>query len=76
MIRFLLRVVGVALLAGAFASAVIDGTRSIAANALLLTPFGDACAYLFPKSFPHWRSFVEQHVGAWAWDPTLIRFFQ
>ena len=37
MFRFLLRLIGLLLLAGAFAALVVDGTRSIAAGALALT---------------------------------------
>lgn len=76
MLRFLLRVLSVVLLAAAFASAVIDGTRSIAADAVTLTPFGDTCFYLFPKKFPQLRPFVESHMSRWAWDPVLSDLFR
>ncbi|MDR6954529.1 hypothetical protein J2X65_003903 [Ancylobacter sp. 3268] len=44
MIRFLLRFLGVWVLAGGFVVVVLDGVRSIAASRLLYTPFGDAWA--------------------------------
>lgn len=76
MVRFFLRALSVALLAGAFASGVIDGTRSIAASAILLTPFGDTCFYLFPKKFPLLRPFVESHLSKWMWSPVLSDLFR
>ncbi|GAB4069767.1 hypothetical protein KHC28_24725 [Ancylobacter sonchi] len=44
MIRFLLRFLGLWLLAGGFVALVLDGTRSIASSRVLYTPLGDAWA--------------------------------
>jgi len=48
MIRFLFRFIGLWLLAGAFAALVIDGTRSVAASQLTITPVRDAWELLNP----------------------------
>ena len=72
MIQFLLRIASVALLASAFASAVIDGTRSIAANAVTLTSFGETCGRLFPKAFPLLQPMVQARLPAWVWNPVLV----
>jgi len=50
MIRFLFRFIGLWLLAGAFVSLVIDGTRSVSASRPLFTPVRDAWALLDPVS--------------------------
>ncbi|MFS8035450.1 hypothetical protein ACI7BZ_00540 [Xanthobacter sp. AM11] len=50
MIRFLLRFVGFWLLAGGFVALIVDGTRSIAASALVFTSAGDAWFALAPAS--------------------------
>ena len=46
MIRLLFRFLGVLLLAAAFAALIIDGTKSIAASAILYTPASDTAAQL------------------------------
>ena len=48
MIRFFIRMCGLFVFAAAFVALVIDGSRSIAANALLVTPLADVLAVLFP----------------------------
>ena len=46
MIRFLLRAVGVLLLAAAFSALVVDGSRSIAGGRALFYTLGDSAAWL------------------------------
>ena len=72
MIRFLLRFVGLMLLAGAFAAAVIDGARSLAAQQLTLTPMGLALDLAFPTKFPLLQPFVEKRLHPLLWDPVLL----
>ena len=62
MFRFLLRFVGLILLAGAFAAAVIDGARSLAAQQVALTSMGVALDYAFPSKFPLLQPFVEKKL--------------
>jgi len=75
MIRFVVRIVALAALAGAFAALVVDGTRSIAANALLLTSFGSTFVALFPKQFALIEPTVEKHIHPLLWDPVLVHVF-
>jgi hypothetical protein len=70
--RLLFRFVGLILLAGAFAAAVIDGARSLAAQQVVLTPMGTALAYAFPSKFPLLQPFVEKRLSPLAWDPVLL----
>jgi hypothetical protein len=74
MIRFVLRVVALFALATGFAVLVIDGTRSIAANRILMTAFGDTCTTLLPKQFSLLQP-ATQRLNPLLWDPVLKDFF-
>jgi hypothetical protein len=50
MIRFLLRFIGLWMLAGAFVVLVIDGTRSVSASRLIFAPVRDAWTLVDPAS--------------------------
>jgi hypothetical protein len=71
--RFLARLIGVIALAGAFAAAVIDGARWIAAGDWAPTSTGAALYALSPTALAGAQSFVESHLGAWAWNDVLFR---
>jgi hypothetical protein len=71
LIRIFIRILGLALLAGAFAAGVIDGARSIAADQLSLTPMGATAYWAFPNKFPLLQSFVE-HINPLLWNPVLL----
>ena len=58
MIRFTLRLVGLLLLAGAFAAAVIDGARSLADQKVELSSMGTVLAYAFPAKFALMHDYV------------------
>jgi hypothetical protein len=51
MIRFLLRAIGVLLLAGSFAALVVDGTRSIASAHPVFTSLQQSIAWFGPSAF-------------------------
>ncbi len=70
--RLLFRFIGLILLAGAFAAAVIDGARSLADQRLELTTMGRALDYAFPSKFPLLQPFVEKRLGPLVWDPVLL----
>jgi hypothetical protein len=78
MIRFLLRTLGLVFLAAAFIFLVIDGTKSIAANALfppLLTPLNETWTQLHEvvhaPSLQQLQPAIEQ-VSPWLWDPLTL----
>ena len=71
--RFLARFIGLIALAGAFAAAVIDGARWIAAGDWAPTSTGAALYLLSPKALDTVQRFVERHLGAWAWNDVLVR---
>jgi hypothetical protein len=71
-IRLAVRLLGLALLALAFAAAVIDGAASIAANQLSITPIGRPLYLIFPNKFPLVQAFVEHQIHPLLWDPVLV----
>ena len=74
--RFLLRLVGYLLLAGGFVSLVIDGARSIANSALLLTPLGETLFTLLGPRYLLLQPLVERGVHPVLWVPVLLRLTQ
>jgi hypothetical protein len=70
MIRLLFRFLGVLLLAAAFAALIIDGTKSIAANAVLYTPTADTAAQIFPEKFKLLQPALVQ-LQPLLWDPVM-----
>ncbi|QAY95158.1 hypothetical protein CWB41_04950 [Methylovirgula ligni] len=72
MFRFVLRLLGLLLLAGAFAALVIDGTRSIAGGALALTPLAQTLAWLSPQKYAALKPELQHHVPHFVWDPLIV----
>jgi hypothetical protein len=70
-LRLLFRAIGLVLLAGAFAAAVIDGARSLADQQLALTPMGQLLAYAFPVKFALVPALARK-VHPMLWDPVLV----
>jgi len=70
MIRFLFRFIGLWLLAGAFAALVIDGTRSVAASQLMITPVRDAWELLNSQGLAAAR----KQFGTAPWDQAFALF--
>ena len=74
--RFVARFIGLIALAGAFAAAVLDGARWVAAGDWAPTSTGTALYFLSPRALAGAQSFVEGHFGAWgpwAWNNVLVR---
>ena len=71
MIRFFVRLVALLLLAGGFAVAVIDGTRTIAANRLVLTSTGDLLQTALPARYPLLQPAAER-IHPLLWKPVLV----
>lgn len=73
MFRLLFRILGFFLLAAAFADLVVDGTRSIAAGALMLTPLDKTIAWLSPDSVAALKPAIER-LNPFLWDPVTVHF--
>lgn len=70
MIRGLFRLVGLLLLAGAFVLLVYDGARSIADQAVRLTPLGELWNDIHQSSQQAVRTMVEG-VAPWLWTDVV-----
>jgi hypothetical protein len=70
-VRFVLRLLGVLLFAGAFVAVVIDGTRSIAAGRFLPTSLQTAITLFSPDTVGEIETRMT-HVGAWNWEPATL----
>ena len=71
MLRFLLRLVGLLLLAGAFAAVIVDGTRSVAAGRIALMPLGRTIGAVSPEAFLKLHATIETHAPT-LWDPVMV----
>ena len=75
MIAFLARFLGLWLIAGALVALVVDGTKTIAASRLTMTPLGLAWYSISPASLMRTQEFVqrqiEAYIGHWLWDPII-----
>ena len=71
MFRFLVRLLGLLLVAAGFVGFVIDGTRSIANGEVAFTPIGEVGFTLFPKTFPLLEPAVTRIHPA-LWDPVVV----
>lgn len=74
MIRFLLRFIGLCLLATAFVLFVYDGTKSIANQHLVYGRVGEVWAMVDQGSLNLAQNWLKQNA-AWAWDPYMQSFF-
>src|SRR5450432_364583 len=72
MIRFLLRTLGLLFLAAAFVFVVYDGTKSIAANALVYTKVSEVWTLLHAASLQQLQPFIEKNATPWLWDPVAV----
>jgi hypothetical protein len=72
MIRFLLRFVGLFLLATAFVFFVYDGTKSIANQQLTYLKVSEVWADIDQNSLAQLQPMIERHAPAWVWDPVTM----
>jgi hypothetical protein len=68
MIRFLLRFVGLLLLALGFIFLVYDGIRSISDGGVLLTKASDIWNILNDRTLAAFQTWVEGHAGVQVWQ--------
>jgi hypothetical protein len=72
MIRFLFRTLGLLFLAAAFVFLVYDGTKSIAANALVYTKVNEVWTLLHAASLQQLQPLIERNASPWLWDPVAV----
>lgn len=76
MIRFLLRFVGMWLLAGGFVALVLDGVRSIASSEIVMTPLGVAWLTISENSLAHVQELISEKLPAGSWDLVMAPLLQ
>lgn len=76
MFRFLARMIGLVLVAGALVAGIADASRSMAANAIVLTPLGQTWFSLHPASLNLTQVGLERHVWPPLWDPVLLTILE
>ncbi|MEI2386172.1 hypothetical protein [Breoghania sp. JC706] len=72
MLSFFSRLGGILLVAVALVTAVIDGTKSIAASHLVATPLGAHWMEFFPESLNAAEANIRHNVAPWLWDPVML----
>ena len=71
MIRFLLRFIGLCILAMAFVLFVYDGTKSIANQHVVYAKLVEVWAMVDQSSLTQAQAWLKQKA-AWAWDPYML----
>jgi len=72
MIRFVLRSLGLWILAAGFVFFVYDGTKSIAGDHIYFTKLGDIWNAINSTSLLLLQPAIERHVAVWLWDPVIL----
>ncbi len=76
MVRFLIRALGLLVLAAAVVSAGYDGFKSYGEGTILITKVGDAWSSIDRDSLlllqPAIERHIEPYIGAWLWDPVIL----
>ena len=72
MLRMLFRLLATLALAVAVIMAVLDATRTIAAEQLVLTPLATSWMTVSPDTLETVRSFVQDRLHPLFWDPVLV----
>ena len=68
MIRFLLRFIGLLLLALGFIFLIYDGIRSISDGSILLTRTSEVWNVVHDRSLLAFQALIERHTGAQFWQ--------
>ncbi|ESR26350.1 hypothetical protein [Lutibaculum baratangense] len=76
MLRFLARLIGLFLLAGATIAVIVDGATSIGASRIAIVPFGALWIGVAPQSLEAIRLFLVNDLAAWLWDPVFTGFLK
>ncbi|MCS0503056.1 hypothetical protein [Ancylobacter mangrovi] len=76
MIRFLLRFVGMWLLAGGFVALVLDGVRSIASSSLVMTPLGVTWLATSETSLARAEDLVSSNLPGATWETVMVPLLQ
>ena len=73
MVRLLFRLLAMTALAVAVIMAVLDATRTVAAEQLVLTPLNVSWNTASPDTLEAVRGFVQDRLHPLVWDPVVVR---
>lgn len=72
MLRFIIRLIGILLLSMALILLVLDGSKTIAAAELVLTPMGETWFKLDVGSLNQAQAVIQRYVHPALWDPIIL----
>lgn len=72
MIRFILRFIGLFVLAAAFVALLYDGTKTIAADHISITPLEQIWTYVDQSSLQRLKEMVQLRAAPWVWDSVFV----
>ena len=70
--EFVARFFGLLAMAAAFVAVILDGTRSIAAGAVLAAPLSVTLGAIDPGLVGHWEAALRAGALAWLWPPIAL----
>jgi hypothetical protein len=70
--RFILRLIGYALVVVAFVTGMLDATRSLANGALSMKPLGQSLFELLAERYLLLQPAIERHVSKGLWDYVIL----
>ncbi len=73
MLRFLFRLLATFALTVAVIMAVLDATRSVAAQHLVMTPLATSWSAFSPDSLSAVQTFASTSIHPLVWDPVIVR---
>ena len=76
MLSFLLRVIGLFLLAGGFIALIVDGTRSLAGSGLYVSSIDASLQMIAPAIHQSLEKSVLAHFPNFIWDPLLVHLLR
>ncbi len=68
MVRFLFRFFGLVIFAASFILLIADGIRSLAADRLVITPFGETWYSAHPASINLVQAMVQRRAHPYVWE--------
>jgi hypothetical protein len=76
MLRFLLRAIGLFLLAGGFIALIVDGTRSLAGSGLYVASIDASLQTIAPAIYQSLEKTVLAHLPNFVWDPLIVHLLR
>lgn len=76
MLRFLVRAIGLLLLAGGFIALIVDGTRSLAGGSLHVASIDASLQTMGAQAYPTLEKWALAHLPTFVWDPLLVHLLR